>query len=133
MIVPVAQRDAVFKTVSSHSRSGLKQSAPRSDAKPANHPRFHPTTSFSPPLYPRCYVQTCAAINPADRAANQSKYTLSSFEAHAGILCLQRRRAGKCLGEWKTERQRNGTANYCGLMALHLLSPALTRVHFCVR
>lgn len=94
MIVPVVQPGAVFKTVSSHSHSGLKQSAPHSDAKPANHPGFTATSS-SPPLHPCCYVQTRATINPAGRAAQTGVSTLSSFEAHADIMFAARRRVGK--------------------------------------
>lgn len=94
MIVPVVQRGAVFKTASSHSHSGLKQSAPHSDAKPANHPGFTATSS-SPPLHPCCYVQTRATINPAGRAAQTGVSTLSSFEAHADIMFAARRLVGK--------------------------------------
>lgn len=54
--------------------------------------------------------------------------TLSSFEAHADIMFAAATRS-KNIERMEMERQRNEMANYCRLMALYLLSPALTRIH----
>jgi len=106
MIIPVVQHDAVFKIVSSHSRSGLKQSASCSDAKPVNHPWFTVTSSFLP-LHPCCYVQTRATINPVGRAVNRGKYFILFPRGY--FVC--RSDALKNIGRMETEKQRNRTAN----------------------
>jgi hypothetical protein len=129
MIVPsgreATRRDAVFKTVSSHSHSGLKQSAPLR-AKPANHPGFTATSSF-PPVASAVHVETRAAINPAGRAANRGKHFIL-FRSPRGYYVCRAASRGKCRANGRREDNERG-GQLRGLMALHLLSPALTRVH----
>lgn len=96
------RRAAVFKTVPSHSRGGLKQSAPAT-RKTCKSPEVYCDRLVSPSLL---YVQTRAAINPAGCAANRGKYFIL-FRSPRGYY-VWRGVAWKMLGEWKTGRQRTG-------------------------
>lgn len=94
------RRAAVFKTMSSHSRGGLKQSAPVT-RKTCKSPRVYCDRLVPPsPLY----VQTRAAINPAGRAANRGKHFILFRSPRGYYVCHGV--AWKMLGEWKTGKQR---------------------------
>lgn len=121
-----ATRRGFQDCVSSHSHSGLKQSAPLR-AKPANHPGFTATSS-SPPVASAVHVETRAAINPAGRAANRGKHFIL-FRSPRGYYVCRAASRGKCWANGKTGKTTNGGGQLRGLMALHLLSPVLTTVH----
>lgn len=97
-----SRRAALFKTASSHSRGGLKQSAPAT-RKTCKSPGVYCDRLVPPSLL---YVQTRAAINPAGRAANRSKYFIL-FRIPRGYYAC-RGVAWKMLSEWKIGRQRTG-------------------------
>lgn len=124
-MIVLSGRDAVFKTVSSHLYNGLKQSAPLR-AKSANHLGLTATSS-SPPVASVVHVETRAAINPAGRALNRGKHFIL-FRSPRGYYVCRPASRGKCWANGRREDNERG-GQLRGLMALHLLSPALTRVH----
>lgn len=114
-------RAAVFRTASSHSRDGLKQSASRYAQN------LQITLGLLRPSRPSVSpsrVQTRAAINPAGRAANRGKHFILFRSPRGYYVC--RGVAWKCWTNGRRgDNERDGQLR--GLMALHRLRPALTR------